>query len=378
MGHLARIQPIAAELLKRGHRIDIAACNLDTTRRLMGDGFRYWQAPLWSASQVGGKVARVTTLAHVLHNIGYRDPAQLASHLRAWRSLLLSVKPEILVCDSSPTALLAARGLDMGVVAIGTGFHLPPPVYPLPSYRYTEADDSASRGHEDRLTYIVNHALGVHGIPCVEYMGQAFDVDLTVLTALDELDHFDGRISPCYAGPFTQFSGDTPAWPSGAGPRVFGYLKPFPLLVPLLNELRRRAFPTVIYAPDVPRSITTPYTGDGMRFHERPVSMSYATGVCDLLISHAGYGLPLDGLLVGRPVLSFPIFLDQYITAKSIERLGAGLCLAPREPHSIASAFDEVLSSLCVRAAQRFADKYQHLHRQTEVAKWTDAISGLV
>jgi hypothetical protein len=374
MGHLARLQPIANELLLQGHRIDIVARNFAITRQLMSEKVAVWQAPLWKTPAKATSRATVRTFAHVLQNVGYSDAQQLALQLRAWRSLLVSMKPDVMVCDSSPTALLAARGLDMRVVAIGTGFHLPPPLYPLPAYRHIgqASDIEPNKTDEDRLSAMINVALSSLGIPAIKYLGEIFDTEPTILTAVEELDHFDGRIAPHYASSFVQFSGDEPTWPTGAGPRIFAYLKPFPLIGELLNDLNQRALPTLIHAPDIPASIQTFYTGDTLRFHSKPIAMAYAAPACDMMISHAGYGLPLDALLAGKPILSFPLFLDQYITARNIDDIGAGAYFAPGESQTLSGALEKALS--CNSAAKHFSEKYGGLDRELE----TERISELI
>src|SRR5208337_1246155 len=73
------------------------------------------------------------TYAHVLHNIGFDDPRPLAGLMEGWRSLFMAIRPDFVVFEHSPTALLAARGLAVRKMLIGTGFTIPPPVYPFPN-----------------------------------------------------------------------------------------------------------------------------------------------------------------------------------------------------------------------------------------------------
>ena len=89
------------------------------------------------------QVETVVTYADLLLNIGFGDGEAFTVHLHAWRNLFELVQPDLLVCDHSPTALLAARTLTSAygtltpalsqgeremrfpVATVGTGFFTP-------------------------------------------------------------------------------------------------------------------------------------------------------------------------------------------------------------------------------------------------------------
>ena len=56
------------------------------------------------------QVNPVVTYADLLLNIGFGDVNCLRAHLQAWRNLFGLVQPDLIVCDHSPMALLAAQG----------------------------------------------------------------------------------------------------------------------------------------------------------------------------------------------------------------------------------------------------------------------------
>ena len=77
----------------------------------------------------------------------------------------------------------------------------------------------------------------------------------------------------------------------------------------------------------------------------------------DAVITHGGFNTVLDALAAGKPMLALPMVFDQPGIARRLERVGAGLCLAPRlaSRARITQALGAVLADPDYRrAAERF------------------------
>ena len=150
LGHIHRLMPIARELRAMGHEVSFALrddLHLDAP---ISEGFEAFVAPRLRAP------ARPNpwplSFAEVLLNIGFDDRAALAGAVRAWRSLYELLHPDIVVAEYAPTALLAARALDLPRVTVGAGFSVPVLGDPLPALRGWEpAQDGALRTLDDRV-----------------------------------------------------------------------------------------------------------------------------------------------------------------------------------------------------------------------------------
>ena len=101
---------LANGLRPAGHRIVVALRELSRAAGLLDNsGITVLQSPYKPpASQ--NSIATPRTFAHVLWNAGFGDPSELQVLTEAWGNLLDSVKPDLIVFDHAPTALLAARG----------------------------------------------------------------------------------------------------------------------------------------------------------------------------------------------------------------------------------------------------------------------------
>src|SRR5690348_15509947 len=111
LGHLQRLRPLAEELLRRGHRVVASLRDIPRAGAVFGGmQVRLLQAPQ-KLRPPPDEFKPPLTLPHILHNTGFGDDMELAALAGAWRNLLELVRPDAVVFDHSPTALLASRGL---------------------------------------------------------------------------------------------------------------------------------------------------------------------------------------------------------------------------------------------------------------------------
>ena len=141
----------------------------------------------------------------------------------AWRNLFLSVRPDLIVFDHSPTALLAACGLAAKKAMIGTGFFCPLDGYPLPDLRpWLHEGKERLRDDENHVLANANQVLAAWGQPPLKRISRLFhEVDEQFLVTLPELDHYQGRkgtLTPGASRKQPEYEALTPCpSPSGRG-----------------------------------------------------------------------------------------------------------------------------------------------------------------
>jgi hypothetical protein len=156
---LVNLLPLARGLRQRGHRVVAALRDLSRAEQVFeGLGLVYFQASVKIRPNPHA-IEPQRTFAHILHNNGFGDAGELKTMADAWRNLISSVRPDLIVFDHSPTALLAARGLPVRRALIGTGFFCPADEYPLPDLRPGLAP-APERLKEDEDS-VLSHANGV-------------------------------------------------------------------------------------------------------------------------------------------------------------------------------------------------------------------------
>ncbi|MCE3262688.1 MAG: hypothetical protein K0R43_1767 [Pseudoduganella sp.] len=324
--HPGRMRVLTQALLGRGHMVSLSVRDLGAARRLLGDlDVTVLQAPLW----LHGSGHHAASLAEIMLAAGYHEAQALDGLVRGWRGQLELLLPDVLVAEFAPTALLAARTLDIPAAAIGAAFTVPPAGQPLPNFRPWEAVDLA------RLAAAELHVLKVMNTVLVHYGGvpyaQAADSLLGrehLLCAWPELDHY-GRpaASEQWFGPaFVAPPGEAPQWPPGQGHQVFVYLRQeHPAHAAVLHALVMEGCRVLCYQPEVAAGAVPPVHATSLAWARGPVDMAAVLSQARLCVCQAGEGTVAQSLLAAVPMLLLPTKLERYLLAQRLEAAGVAI-----------------------------------------------------
>lgn len=366
LGHLAPLRALARQLRAQGHRVSFALRDLSGAEAMLEPGLgAVFQAPVMRPPQQV-PAPRQPSYAGLLQACGYDDPAGLAAHLRAWRTLMIQLACDRLYADHAPTALLAARGLDLPRVHFGTGFSVPPCTQPFPPF---DADAPPGPGTlealETRLLGVINGAQGRLGLAPLHRVQDLFEGARALVTSYPELDHYAAvpRAERYIGLPDFSF-GARPLWPSPRAPRLFAYLRPSTQLAPLLAALQRSSAHALVRIAGMSASRLAQSTRPNLLIVDRDVHMRQAAQSCDAFINYAAHGTVAEMLLAGRPGLLLPDTLERGLVARRAQQLGAALVQLGGE----SADYDQLLQQLIEntdlhRRAKLFADHHGMLDR---------------
>ncbi|MGH8670439.1 MAG: glycosyltransferase, partial [Burkholderiales bacterium] len=123
-GHIRNFLPVAAQLCRLGHRLSALVKDpAAVTPLLMPLGIETRQAAL-SASLPPPQAAPLN-YAHMLGGFDYSDAPALRRRVELWRAAYAALRPDLIVADHAPTAVLAARGTYIRCATYGPGFCVP-------------------------------------------------------------------------------------------------------------------------------------------------------------------------------------------------------------------------------------------------------------
>ena len=381
LGHLIRALPLVRSLRQHGHRVSIVARDMSrVTRSFAGLDVDFFQAPV-KRIRPENRVVTLRNFAHILHNNGYADGKELVRLSEGWRSLYRELKPDLLLSDHSPTALVAARGLPLPVATIGTGFCCPPDVSPLPDFRpwMPDAQEQIRRDEAGVLERINQLLLGWDQPP-LDRLSQLYaEVDECILATFAELDHYRQRRGGSYYGAWPHNGGDTPNWPQqGRGKRVFAYVKNFKALPNLLNLLTQFKLPSIVYCDRLHAQTRQRFASPTLQFADRRLDLAQVGQTCDFAILNAGHGATVSMLLAGKSILQMPLNLEQSLTALTTLRLGAGLIVEPNQTQQVAQRLAQMVNSNRFEGAQRFASRYAEYDPQLQIERIVGRLEQLL
>lgn len=360
LGHIGTFLPIARELRDRGATVHWAVTHPHQAARLLPQaGFEWLQAPTMPEQRREGPPLNY---ADIVLRFGYANGSDLLGLVVAWRELLRLTGANVVLADHSPTAILAARTLDIPVMLFGSGFFAPPQAHPTPNMRPWSPVSEEQLLSSDRLALTsINAVLHHFGKPALDYLAQLFQVAEDSLLSFPELDHYPARGPARYWGMLPAAVSEDSAWPAAIGPRVFSYLRPdTPHLEAALQALCALPGSILIYAPGLPVELRQRHAAPHVAFSPVPVDLNKVARQADAGLTYASPATTVAFLMAGKPVLMIPGHLEQFLFAKRVEEMGAGLIQNPEQaPHNLAAMLRQVLTEPDFRAnASAFAAKY--------------------
>lgn len=360
-GHLGPFLGLASKLLERGHELHIAAREITAAVKAVGNlPVTVHQAPL-CLNTYGGLQEPPLNYAEILMRYGYLESAMLKAMLTAWQSLLRATRTDLMVADHAPTALLAARLLELPRAVIGSAFNAPVPANPSPSMRpWVTVPRERLVDSDQRVLTVINSVAPPHRH--LHSLLELFDGVSRFLSGVPELDPYGARDSGDYLGLHTVSTGTAvPQWPDGDGPRVFFYLhadyRHAERAMQALAASRVRALVYVLGPTD---ALKSRFSSVGMNFAPGLLDMTRVVAECDLCICHGNVGTTLGTLAGGKPVLALPKQLENFLLGKAVERIGAGRVVHPdAEEPDIAGALAAMLGDTAYAGnARALADRY--------------------
>lgn len=380
-GHLSRLMPIALALRERGHEPVFAVRDLLGAEALLHrHRLRWFQAPLWIGQVTG--LPPAIGYAELLMRFGFLNARALTGIARAWRALADAIRPDLIVMDHAPTALLATRGLDCPRINLGDGFCIPPALQPIPPFRWWQTENRARvADSEDHAWKSANEVLAALGAPPLANLADLATCDASLMLAFAELDHYPEHPGARWLGPvFDLGQGVDAVWPDGEQPRVFAYLKPgYGGLDTALGALARLPARVLAHVPGASAQTTARYTGGTMRISNEAIDMEAARAACDLAVCHGGSGTVAAMLLAGKPLVVLPAQMEQAMTGRRLGSLGVAAVVLPDAVAGIDRTLAHALNDARLRqAAQAFAQRHADYDQRSTVGLAADACEALL
>lgn len=290
----------------------------------------------------------------MLFNCGYADAAVLKAMLDAWDGLFREVNPHVIVCDHSPTVILAARDR-VPVVHVGTGFTVPPNDRPFPVIN--SGAIAGAQAREAAVYSSIEQACRTLDRPVPASIPAMFGWSQNIVCCLPELDPYASIRHTPAAGPLEALP---PCSPSQGNGSIFGYLSTEYLeLRELLRSLARAGLKGQVYIRGGIGPFEECVAGSCLRLLNDPVDLVPVLREASAIVHHGGIGTTQTAMGVGRPQFVFPRHWEQRLTARAVEKLGTSVAF--ESWREAAATIQETIHRGKLQAgAVRLAHRLQH------------------
>lgn len=253
--------------------------------------------------------------ADILLRNGYADLDSLQGLVRGWCSLITLIKPDVLVADFAPTAVLAGHILDTPTVTLNTGFYLPPDNQDFyPSLQpWKEIPETELRTVSTQLLQTLGQLQNQYASIKKENPADLIQAQKTLMITFAELDHYGRRTEVDYLGGlFSQQGEPFPEWQQASGKKLFVYASAaHPLFKPLIQQLQKSDLNVLIHARDLNWQTSRRSIDGNLFISPQPLDMQLVLQEAVALVCHGGHGTLSAALANAVPMIVLPQQLEQ-------------------------------------------------------------------
>ncbi|MGS2716810.1 hypothetical protein ACVBE9_01435 [Eionea flava] len=393
LGHLSTFLPLITALQKENYRIVFIVRDVSRIELLFPEShLEFLQAPVWSPrlSKQPGELNFVETLFH----LGYLKPNGLIGLVKAWKNLFDIIRPDLLIADHSPTALLAARSLNIPKILFGNSFTVLPSVSPTPEYRFLEhqrSKDSIDRSKarlvksEKLIIENCNKAMKAIGAPPIKNFYEIYQVSHSFLTTDKQLDVYqrESKANTEFIGVIQSKSigTDHVHWPYGStAPKGFIYLKQeYRFLEAVLSACQSSEAQFLIYIDRLSHTLMQRYSSKKMTFSDKPYQIDTIRNQCDFAILHGGNLLEAF-LEVGKPLLMLPMQMEQTMSDYRVKAAKAGVVFTQEDsPDDLILYVEQLINERSYRDAAKVLSRNMGKIEATErIKRVVDKVDALL
>jgi rhamnosyltransferase subunit B len=318
LGHVGPLMALARALRARGHRPVLVASKLEFAVIAAGDDdLPILQTP---AARVRPpervKSSGFTAWSDLLLMIGYDTPDRLYPLVRGWADTIAMVRPDLLVTDFAPTAIVANAGR-LPAMALGWGYTMPPRTLSATPSMHGQERAVPDEAIFETVAAVQRRA----GLPV--HAGRLLDAVVPehgYVITLPELDYFEHRRDRPAIGPIQPLPSPRPA--DGTAD-YFAYLSHANAATEsVLEALVRSGLSGTVYLRDARPETVDGWRDRGLAVSDQPLDFAEAAGRARLVLHHGGLRTMEAALALGRPQVLVPAHIEHLMNAQRLRRLG--------------------------------------------------------
>lgn len=259
----------------------------------------------------------------------------LSRAVSAWDGLFAVVEPDVIVADTSPVVMLAARGR-IPTLVTGSGFAVPPAgLGAFPPLSEKSADDAV----QELMLEVANTVLKARDAPTLDHLPQLLQGDARAAFSFPKLDPY----ADIRAEPPLRPCGCPEPLPFPAAPSLFAHMgSDQPFAGAAVRGLERSGIAVAAYLPGPDSAATAFLAALGAELYETLPSQPEILGRASLVVS-GDIWLAQAAYAAGRPQICLPASLEARLLGAKLQELGCGITLRRFGAEELASAVRELM-----------------------------------
>jgi hypothetical protein len=325
LGHVNRLADVARRLRPCGFESALATYRLDDADRFADSFDAVLQAPVWPSffgSQKSLLSVAGPSFATALVNLGFREARHVAANQRAWAELFDACKPDVVIADFAPGAILAAKGRCLSV-QIGGPFYTPAmDGEKFPPFLGEEATDGEV---EIEISSAIDTAMARLGRTPPAALSEAVIADQSLPMGFAEFDpHLPYRKETLLAPDMLASS----SFRRERGDSIFAYIPEWLQHNDvLMASLCALGLPVRLFMPNIPDGLAEGLTGRNVSLATVPFSTDELARSARVFLHHGGLGSSQIGLVAGVPQVSVESDMEKIVNGRALTTLGVGRSL---------------------------------------------------
>lgn len=250
----------------------------------------------------------------------YDDPALLSSLIKAWQTLYDTIKPDVIVCEHAPTAILAS-GDRVPIIQIGSGT-----LTPSAHYEYFPSILGGDARHEEqsKLLGSMNQVIKNHGVKPLKKFGDLFKHCQQVITSLPEFDPDHVQTGRRHIGPL-ELSAQPARERKANEHQIYVYLPAYhPNIVNLLKGLMNFKDEALIQIRDIKEDTAVSLSSVGYQLYDGD---DYEQCIADarFVLHYGGLAMCQQVLYSGASQMLSPFHGEQRFNADVLHQNELGI-----------------------------------------------------
>jgi hypothetical protein len=260
---------------------------------------------------------RTATWGEFMGDIGFRRPEILRESIGWWQGVMRECDISLVIADSAPCALLAARGLGIPSVAVGTGYLVPPP--DMQTFPVLLQQHATCIHDEAEIVETINSVVPEFGVPKLERLPEVYAGTDQLVFTLDMLDPYAAWRSQPLLPPMI---GGT-AEPVSGGDEIFIYFSTKEKSDPgLMEAIGSLGVPVRLFMPGMEDAMAQEFARRGVQVEPTPVPVDLIAKRTRLMVNAAQHGTLCIGLAAGLPQVCVPQQLEHQYNGEAAARRG--------------------------------------------------------